>query len=274
VTGPPDEPRAAPVRIALGIEYNGSCFNGWQSQKSPNAVTVQETLEQVLSGIADHPVSLACAGRTDTGVHATAQVVHFETPHPRPEKAWLMGANSMLPDTVSIRWARQASDDFHARFSATARRYRYVIYNNPLKPAILNGLVTRHHFPLNADAMHEAAQALLGENDFSSYRVAACQSSTPMRFVEEIRVNRRKDFVCIDIQANAFLLHMVRNIAGVLIDIGEGRKPATWAGDLLDLRDRTQGGVTAPPHGLYLVSVRYPEEFLVPVDPVYPPFGL
>jgi len=257
-------------RVALCIEYNGCRFNGWQAQKSPKVSTVQETLESALTEVADSPVKLTCAGRTDAGVHATGQIVHFDYPNPRPEDAWVRGGNSNLPASVSVRWAKQVSPEFHARFSATARRYRYIIYNNPVKSALLSGQVTPHFRSLDADAMNAAGQQLLGENDFTSYRGAACQSSTPMRDVHQISVKRDGDFVIMDIKANAFLLHMVRNIAGVLMEIGEGIKPECWAGDVLALKDRTLAGVTALPDGLYLVAVSYPEEFALPVIPAGP----
>ncbi|MGA0934851.1 MAG: tRNA pseudouridine(38-40) synthase TruA [Pseudohongiellaceae bacterium] len=261
-------------RVALGIEYNGRGFNGWQAQKSPHTKTVQQTLEQALSEVADHPVTLVCAGRTDAGVHATGQVVHFDHRHERTEGAWIRGGNALLPPEVSVRWAKQVPADFHARFSATARRYRYVIYNHAVKPAILNGQVTHHYQPLDAERMHAAGQLLLGEQDFSAYRGAACQSTTPMRHVSEISVRRQWDFVTLDIQANAFLLHMVRNIAGVLMEIGEGRKPVAWAGEVLAGRDRRQGGVTALPNGLYLVRVFYPAAFNLPEVAASPGFLL
>jgi tRNA pseudouridine38-40 synthase len=259
-------------RAALCIEYNGAFFNGWQSQKSPRTTTVQETLEKALSEVADHPVSLTCAGRTDAGVHATGQVVHFDYRFSRPELAWVRGGNSILPPEVAIRWARHVDTDFHARFSATARRYRYVIYNHPVKPAILSGMVSHYHTPLDTQRMHEAGQALLGEQDFSSYRGAACQSKTPMRNVIALNVVRQGELVFIEIEANAFLLHMVRNIVGVLIEIGEGKQPVSWAGELLELHDRTRGGITAAPDGLYLAGVRYPASFDLPHSPEGPVF--
>jgi len=257
-------------RAALCIEYNGSSFNGWQSQKSQDVATVQETLESALAKVANHPVKLTCAGRTDTGVHGIGQVVHFDFDNPRSEEAWVRGGNSHLPDTVSVRWARQVSQDFHARFSASARRYRYIIYNNAVRPALLSKLVTPHYIPLNEKAMHEAGQQLLGENDFTSFRGATCQSSTPMRNVQALSIKRQDDFVIMDIQANAFLLHMVRNIAGTLMEIGEGGKPVSWAGEVLAMKDRTQAGATAPPDGLYLAGVVYPDEFDLPESPEGP----
>ena len=262
MAGTLSDPNAS--RVALCVEYNGNRFNGWQAQKSEDVATVQENLEKALAEVADEPVKLTCAGRTDAGVHATAQVVHFDHFNPRPDKAWVRGGNSLLPPAIAIRWATQASHDFHARFSATARRYRYVICNDPVKPAILNGLVTSHYLPLDASAMHAAGQHLLGENDFSAFRGAACQSSTPMRNVTALEVRRRDAYVVIDITANAFLLHMVRNIAGVLMEIGQGAKPVDWAGEVLAKKDRTVAGVTAAPDGLYLVDVTYPEQWGLP----------
>lgn len=267
------DPAQSPAgRIALCIEYNGGSFNGWQAQKSASARTVQETLERALSEVADHHVNLVCAGRTDTGVHASGQVVHFDHWHQRPADAWHRGGNSLLPPEIAIRWSRPVSNAFHARFSATARRYRYVISNHPVRPAILSGLVTHHRYALDAAAMHAAGQLLLGENDFSAFRGAACQSPTPMRNLHHLSVSRYSEFVVIDVEANAFLLHMVRNIAGVLMEIGEGRRPPDWAGELLEARDRTLGGVTAPPDGLYLVKVSYPAEFGLPDEVPGPAF--
>ena len=259
-------------RIALCVEYNGSCFNGWQSQKSPHVVTVQETLEKALSEVADQEIKINCAGRTDARVHASAQIAHFNHSNPRPAEAWVRGGNSILPSSVSIRWAKQVRDDFHARFSATARKYRYIIFNNSVKPALLHGMVTSHHQMLDADSMHIAGQQLLGEHDFTAYRGAACQSSTPMREVKSLSVYRKDDFVILEIEANAFLLHMVRNIAGVLMEVGEGGKSADWVGELLALRDRKLGGLTALPDGLYLIKVSYPSEFGLPSMPQGPQF--
>ena len=260
------------ARIALGIEYNGSCFNGWQAQKSASAITIQETLEQALSEVADHPVKLYCAGRTDAGVHAQAQVAHFDSLNLRPDTAWLRGCNSLLPPTISIRWAKQVGADFHARFAATARKYRYVIFNNSVKPAILSNLVTHRYRNLDVGSMHLAAQQLLGENDFTSFRGASCQSSTPMRNINSVSVMRRGDFVIMDIEANAFLLHMVRNIVGVLLEIGEGLKPVDWAGEVLACRDRSLAGVTALPDGLYLTNVSYPQDCGLPATENGPAF--
>lgn len=258
------------MRIALGIEYDGAQFFGWQRQREVE--TVQECLEKALSKIANHPVDVFCAGRTDAGVHGTGQVVHFDTDAVRPDKGWTMGVNANLPDAIAVTWVKHVPDDFHARFSATARRYRYVIYNERLRPGILNHGLSHYHFPLDADKMHQAAQCLLGENDFSSFRAAQCQSNSPNRFVHHVNVTRTGSFVVIDIKANAFVHHMVRNIAGSLIIIGKGEQPVEWMAEVLALKDRTQAAETAKPHGLYLIDVDYPEEFGLPKSKLGPLF--
>lgn len=266
--GPLSTPESGTLtRIALGVEYDGSAFRGWQAQLNPALPTVQETLERALARIANHPLRVHCAGRTDTGVHASGQVVHFETPGARPLKAWTLGANSILPAQVAVRWAQVVPADFHARFSAQSRRYRYCISNDSLRPAMLAAFVTPWHRPLDADAMHAAGQYLLGERDFSAYRAMGCQSRTPMRNVSELTVRRLGSLVIIEIEANAFLLHMVRNITGVLLKIGEGLRPPAWAGEVLAGRDRSAAAVTAPPTGLSLIKVRYPDRFELPARP-------
>ena len=251
-------------RVALCVSYDGSAYHGWQSQRKPQVATVQETLEKALSSVANANVIVQCAGRTDTGVHASHQIVHFDSPSARGEKAWVRGGNTNLPSSIAIQWAKPVSAKFNARFSATARRYRYVILNRPARSAILSAGVTWQRYPLDEISMHEAAQALVGELDFTSYRAAACQSKTPMRNIHRVDVSRQGDLVIIDIQANAFLHHMVRNIAGVLMAIGTGAKPPVWAEEVLLAKDRSVAAATAPPHGLYLVEVRYPEEFELP----------
>jgi len=256
------------MNIALGVEYDGNAYCGWQRQS--HSPSVQQNLEQVLATIANHPVSVYCAGRTDTGVSATGQVVNFKLDNPRPLKAWHMGANTLLPDDISIRWAEEMPDDFHARHSATARRYRYVIQNTHYQCATLSGKVTWYRPPLDADKMNLAAQALPGEQDFSSFQASSCQSSTPFRFIKGITVSRWHEFVIIDICANAFLHHMVRNIVGCLLEIGCGRQPVEFAGSVLALRDRSKAPMTARPEGLYLVSVEYPQQYKLPVMPLGP----
>jgi tRNA pseudouridine38-40 synthase len=250
------------MRLALGVEYDGAQYFGWQRQKEVNSV--QEELEKALSKIANHPVSVFCAGRTDAGVHGTGQVVHFETEAVRTDRGWTMGVNANLPDSIAVTWVKQVPEDFHARFSATARRYRYIITNSQLRPAILNAGLSHYYSPLDVDKMHLAAQSLLGENDFSSFRAAQCQSNSPNRCIHFINVKRFNQFVVIDIKANAFVHHMVRNIAGSLIAVGKGDKPVEWIAEVLALKDRTQAAETAKPNGLYLIQVDYPEEFDLP----------
>ncbi len=251
------------MRIALGIEYDGSGFGGWQAQShDPN--TVQATVEKTLSKIADHPVSVICGGRTDRGVHATGQVVHFETEAARPLRAWVHGSNSNLPPGVSVVWARQVADDFHARFSATRRAYRYVILERESRPAILANRVTWSYRALDAQRMAEGGEFLLGEHDFSSYRAQACQARSPVREIYRLDVARQNAFLTIAVEANGFLHHMVRNIAGVLMEIGAGERPPEWAREVLEARDRRVGGITAASHGLYLERIDYPEHFGLP----------
>lgn len=252
-------------RVALALAYEGSHFYGWQSQRKLNIPTVQESLEQALSQVAAAPVTVHCAGRTDTGVHASHQLVHFDSPADRGEKAWVMGGNMHLPPAIRIQWARPVPEDFHARHSALARRYRYVILNRPVASPHLPAGMTWCAAPLDAALMHEAAQVLLGELDFSAFRAAGCQSRTPMRNVHFVEVSRRGELVIIDIQANAFLHHMVRNIAGVLMAVGRGERPPEWVSEVLDSRRRTAGGVTAPAAGLYFLGPVYADEFGVPV---------
>lgn len=251
------------TRIAAAVEYNGRSFCGWQRQS--HSPSVQQSVEEALSFVANEPVTVACAGRTDTGVHATNQIIHFDTRARRAPENWIQGSNSRLPKGVRLHWASQVSGHFHARFSALSRTYRYIISNEPVQPALFRGLVTWCRAELNVEAMQESAQALLGENDFSSFRAAGCQSNTPFRFVEKVQVRRRGRLVVVEITANAFLHHMVRNIVGVLFAVGRGLKPVSWPGELLGLRDRTVAEATAPSDGLYLVSVAYPGQFSLPV---------
>lgn len=244
------------MKIALGVEYEGSEFYGWQAQK--DLTTIQGTLETALSKIADAPIQIFCAGRTDAGVHATGQVIHFETDVSRVLRAWTLGTNTHLPPTIAIRWGQQVDDDFHARFSAVARRYRYIIFNHSLRSAITSRTATWYYHPLNIEPMQIAAQHLIGEQDFSSFRSAQCESPTPMRNLHEITVERKGDYVIIEVQANAFLHHMVRNIVGVLLQIGSGWKSPDWMQYVLQAKDRKIAAETAPPQGLYLIKVIYP----------------
>ncbi len=253
------------MKIALGVEYDGSTFHGWQFQGDVRSV--QEVLQQALTKVADHQVTVHCAGRTDTGVHGIGQVVHFETEAERSERSWVLGGNVNLPADISISWARVVPEAFHARFCALGRRYRYLILNRQFRSAQWRNRAVWVHHPLDECRMHRAAQALVGRHDFSSYRAMGCQAKHPIRTVYSLDVERRGEFISIEIHANAFLHHMVRNIAGVLIAIGKGEQAETWAEEVLALHDRTLGGVTAPPQGLYLTKVDYPPEFEIPDPP-------
>ncbi len=259
-------------RVALALSYDGTSYNVWQQQHSPSMPSVQDALEQALSRVANESITVQCAGRTDSGVHAAHQVVHFDSPVARPEAAWVMGVNSNLPDDIAIHWACPVDDSFNARFSATARRYRYVFYSASTRPAITRRAVTWIPETLNAEAMNRAAQALLGEQDFSAFRAAGCQSRTPMRNVHHARVLQRGAFTVLDIQANAFLHHMVRNIAGSLRLVGRGEQGEEWIGELMAGRDRCAAAPTAAPNGLYLIDVHYPDSFALPATVPGPAF--
>lgn len=259
------------MRIALGVEYDGTDFSGWQAQAGTR--TVQEALEGALSRVADRPVRVVCAGRTDAGVHATGQVVHFDTEVVRPERAWVLGANVHLPPEVAVCWARAVDPRFHARFSAVRRRYRYVILNRVTRPALLRGRVWWVYRPLHVDRAREAAVHLAGKHDFTSYRALACQARHPVRTVHRLEVQRVGELLYIDVVANAFLHHMVRNLAGVLVAIARGEHPPCWACEVLEARDRTLGGVTAPAAGLYMVQVNYPASFGLECPVRLPVFG-
>lgn len=251
------------MRIALGIEYNGHGFYGWQTQHG--LVTVQSSLEKALSHIANEPIHLFCAGRTDANVHATGQVVHFDTHAKRHIDAWIWGTNAHLPASIVVKWAKHVDYSFHARFSALTRRYRYIIYNNPIRPAILSHRVTWHYYPLDVDRMREAGKYLLGEHDFSSLRSSQCNSKTPMRNIKEFTVTRQGDFVMIEIEANAFLHHMVRNIVGVMFKIGSQYRDPAWIKEVLQAKNRRAAAETAPADGLYLTKVTYPEPYIFPI---------
>jgi tRNA pseudouridine38-40 synthase len=257
-------------RIALALRYDGTNYHGWQIQDTLR--TIQSTVEHALSAVADDAVAVTCAGRTDAGVHAEGQVIHFDTRASRSERAWVFGANSNLPHDISVLWAKQVDSTFHARFSATARRYRYILYNHEIRPGILRKAVGWYYRALNEKWMQAAAQNLLGEHDFSSFRGAGCQANHAVRTIHQIEISRIRHMIIIDVHANAFLLHMVRNIVGALIAVGCGEKSVTWIKELLMARDRKQGGVTIAPQGLYLVEVNYPPQFKLPQAPVGPFF--
>jgi tRNA pseudouridine38-40 synthase len=249
------------MRVALGIEYDGTAFHGWQFQGDVRSV--QESLQIALSKVADHEVTVHCAGRTDTGVHATGQIVHFDTPAIRSERSWILGSNVNLPADVSVCWAKLMPEEFHARFSAIGRHYRYLILNRAYRSALWRDRAVWIHKTLDEKVMHRAAQRLVGTHDFSSYRAIGCQAKHPVRTIHSLSVSRQGEMLSIDIHANAFLHHMVRNIAGVLLSIGKGEQSEGWAEEVLELRDRKLGGVTAPPQGLCLTGVDYPEEFVL-----------
>ncbi|WP_417614906.1 tRNA pseudouridine(38-40) synthase TruA [Oceanisphaera sp.] len=250
------------MRIALGIEYDGSRYYGWQRQRE--VPSVQAEIEKALSKIADHPITVQCAGRTDAGVHGTGQVVHFDTQADRQPGAWTLGMNANLPSDIAVRWVKNTSDDFHARFSATARRYRYIIFNHNMRPAIHGSGVSHYVGDIDAQKMHEAGQYLLGEHDFTSFRAVQCQSKSPFRNIVHLNVVRYGHYVVLDIKANAFVHHMVRNIAGTLIKVGLGEMDVSWVKEVLSARDRNLAGPTAKAGGLYLVAVDYPESFGLP----------
>jgi tRNA pseudouridine38-40 synthase len=253
------------TRWAAGVEYLGTRYSGWQWQG--HAPSIQQEVERVLSKVGDHPIKVAAAGRTDAGVHALNQVIHFDSEAARTPHAWLFGANSQLPADISLRWVQAAEAEFHARYSATARSYRYVMWSSRARSALLGGRVAWLTGPLDAEAMHRAAQALVGEHDFSAFRDADCQSTTPMRRLHSIAVRRQGDFTVLDVKANAFLHHMVRNIAGVLMAIGQSKQPESWAHSVLESRNRSQGGVTAEAGGLCFIGPEYPDRFALPPAP-------
>ena len=253
------------TRIAVGLEYQGSCYVGWQAQ--PCRASVQGLAEAALSQVAAEPVSLVCAGRTDAGVHARGQVAHFDTRAERSLRAWVLGANSRLPRDISVSWARPVPAHFHARYSAEARTYRYLILNRQARSALAARAVTWVHRPLDERAMAQAASLLTGEHDFSAFRAAECQAKSPIRRLERLAVWPEEDWLTIEAVANAFLHHMVRNIAGLLIAIGKGEARPEWASQVLAGRDRRLAAPTAPASGLYLWAVRYPEAFALPGGP-------
>lgn len=263
---------AATRRYALGVEYDGSEFSGWQRLNKRGAPerrsepTVQSAVEKALSFVAGGPIEVVCAGRTDAGVHASAQVVHFDGPVDREVRGWVLGTSSRLPASVCVRWCVPVADDFHARFSARARRYRYSILNRAVRPALQRQYLSWERRPLDADAMHRAAQDLVGDHDFSAFRTVHCQAPHAQRQLHEISVVRDGDVVAIEVQANAFLHHMVRNIVGSLLPVGRGDQPERWIGELLAGRDRAVAGPTAPSAGLVFLGPRYPAQWGLPAE--------
>ena len=249
-------------RIALAIEYDGSRFLGWQTQ--PGGGTVQDALEAALSGIANAPVSVTCAGRTDRGVHALAQVVHFDTSAQRPDSAWVRGVNAMLPESMAVLWSRRVGPEFHARYSARSRSYRYLLLNRPVRPALAARYAGWYHAPLDIEAMRQAALHLLGEHDFSAFRAAECQAKSPVRNLHAISIQRDGERIELRLRANAWLQHMARNIVGTLVTVGKGSHPPLWAGQVLESRDRARAAPTFAAEGLYLEGVEYGPQWTFP----------
>ena len=251
------------MRIALGVEYDGSAFRGWQTQ--PGGHTVQDALEAAMRQIAGELVDVVCAGRTDAGVHATGQVVHFDTQLSRPLSAWVRGVNTFLPPAVAVRWAKPVADEFHARFSAFGRRYRYVLINRPQRSGVWHGRAGWYHHPLDLEKMQQGAAFLLGEHDFSSFRAADCQAKSPIKTVRQAEVRRHGDIVIVEFEAGAFLHHMVRNLVGSLVYVGQGKHPPQWMAELLVAKDRRLAAPTFAAAGLYLVGVNYEPHWGLPV---------
>jgi len=250
------------MRIALGLEYDGSAFCGWQTQ--PNGCGIQDHLQAALASIAGHPIDVVAAGRTDTGVHATAQVVHFDSTADRDDNAWVRGTNTGLSPALRVLWSHGVPDDFHARYSARSRTYRYVLLNEPVAPAVMRSRVGWYHRPLELAPMQEAARALLGEHDFSAFRDAQCQAKSPVRNLAGCTIERAGSYFLFTFRANAFLHHMIRNIVGSLVYIGAGKQPSSWIGELMASKDRRNAAPTFMPDGLYLSAIEYDPAFGLP----------
>jgi len=250
------------MRIALGVEYNGATFCGWQTQRSGRAV--QDALERALGEIAGEPIKTVCAGRTDSGVHALEQVVHFDTTVQRPQSAWVRGVNNLLPPGAVVLWMVPVPDNFNARFAACERHYRYVLLNHPVRPAVDAQRVSWFHHPLDIERMCAAAGHLLGPHDFSAFRAAECQAKSPVRELRRLDIEKRGDYILFDFAANGFLHHMVRNLVGTLVLVGKGGRGPEWVADVLASRDRTRAAPTMDASGLYLVHVSYDEQWALP----------
>ncbi|MGD9953540.1 MAG: tRNA pseudouridine(38-40) synthase TruA [Burkholderiales bacterium] len=250
------------MRIALALEYDGSRFLGWQTQ--PGGGTVQDAVQEALSVVAAEPLEVTCAGRTDRGVHARMQIVHFDTQAKRPETAWVRGVNALLPDSIAVLWSRAVAGDFHARYAAQSRTYRYVLVNRPVRPALAARHAGWYHASLSVDAMREAARLLLGEHDFSAFRSSDCQAKSPVRTLHALDVSAQGEHIHFEIRANAFLHHMVRNIVGSLVYVGSGKQPTSWLADVLASRDRARAAPTFAAEGLYLEHVEYAERWGLP----------
>ena len=256
------------MRIALGVEYAGTDFCGWQYQ--PHSRNVQGSLQKAVSKVANHPVEVYAAGRTDTGVHALNQVIHFDTESVRDPRGWLLGINANLPKDINVTWVRHVDDEFHARFSATKRSYRYLILNRLSRSSVHHQRMWWHYHPLDIARMQAAADQLVGRHDFTAFRASECQAKSPIKTLDKIVVSRQQDIIAVDVEAKSFLHHMVRNLGGVMAAIGDGSKPVEWAGEVLRSVDRSRGGITAPAEGLYLVDVSYPEQYSFPAVSGFP----
>ena len=255
-------------RYAVGVEYEGTAYSGWQVQAEQ--ITVQFCIERALSVVANSPIKTITAGRTDSGVHAVQQVVHFDTDAVRPEHNWVLGINTNLPPDINVLWVKPVSDEFSARFSAIRRRYRYLILNRHSRSALHKDRMWWVYRPLDIEKMQAAADLLLGHHDFSAFRAKHCQAHSPMKTIERLTVRQQDNCIAIDVEAPSFLHHMVRNLVGVLVPIGEGKYPVEWAAEVLASRDRGLGGLTSPPQGLYFMNVEYPAEFNLPTVPAFP----
>jgi tRNA pseudouridine38-40 synthase len=260
--GGPVAARGYPMRIALGIEYAGTPFTGWQSQ--PDGRGVQDALERALGAVAGETVGTVAAGRTDAGVHATLQIVHFDTAAARPDSAWVRGTNAHLPREIAVQWAQPVGDGFHARFAASARHYTYLLADRPVRPAVLAGSVGWYHRRLDLGAMREGAAALVGTHDFSAFRAAMCQAKSPVKTLARADVDAIGECIRFDFSANAFLHHMIRNIVGALVRVGAAKAPPAWIGELLAGRDRTRAAATFAPDGLYLTGADFDPTWRLP----------
>lgn len=253
------------MKVAACVEYDGSEFCGWQIQKGHPSV--QQTVESALSSIANHTVRVHCAGRTDTGVHACGQIFHFETSSHRSDHSWVMGTNSIMPNSISLMWTTPVESSFHARFSAVSRTYRYILLNRKVRPSYLSKKTGWFGPYLDVERMNSAAAMLVGEYDFSAFRSSQCSNKVPVKTVYSLSVGRCDNWLWIDVEANGFLHHMVRNITGALLNVGTGDQEPEWVKHVLEERDRTKAGVTVPPDGLYFVKVKYPEKYSLPASP-------
>jgi len=256
------------VRIALGVEYDGTDFAGWQIQ--PNQRTVQDCLQKAISTVSNQPTTIIAAGRTDSGVHALNQVVHFDTDAIRNERNWILGLNANLPRDINVVWAREVDDNFSARFSATRRHYRYLLMNRVSRTAIHDNRMWWVFKPLDVEKMQQAADQLIGHHDFSAFRAKECQANSPIKTLERLKISKQGDCIAIDVTAQSFLHHMVRNLVGVLVPIGQGDKPVSWAQYVLETKDRSKGGITSPPQGLFFIDVEYPEQYSLPAVSGFP----